>query len=273
MNCTNCNTVFNGNYCPDCGEKKFNKHDISLTHFVEETFESFVHFDSKFLRTVKTLVAKPGQLSLDYISGKRVRYMKPVQLFLVINLIFFFLIMNNIFSIALNNYINYEPFISFNTKTIVAEKLKESGFSYTVYRELFNEKINANSKEFIFLFIPVFGACFSLLFLFKHRRFTEHLVFATHFMAFLLLYFLLANYLISLPLYAVNSSSYNAVLDTSFGILSLSVMFLYLFFAVKRFYNTSIAWSVVSALLTTASFFVAIQGYRMLLFYKIVYLH
>jgi hypothetical protein len=72
------------------------------------------------LRTIKMLLARPGQLSLDYVNGRRVRYMKPVQLFMIINLIFFFLITNNIFSLTLNNYINYEPFISFNTKAIVA---------------------------------------------------------------------------------------------------------------------------------------------------------
>jgi hypothetical protein len=92
-------------------------------------------------------------------------------------------------------------------------------------------------------------------------------------MAFLLLYFLLANYIVHLPFYAINGTSYNALFDTFFGVLSLTVMFLYLVFAAKKFYNTSLLWSLIAAILTTASFFAAVQGYRMLLFYKIVYLH
>ena len=123
MNCNNCNGEFIGNYCSNCGEKMFNKKDLSLKHFAEESFEGFVHFDNKFFRTLKTLLISPGQLSLDYINGKRVRYMKPVQSFLIINLIFFFFISTNIFSLTLPNYITKNPFINYTTNSFFKETL------------------------------------------------------------------------------------------------------------------------------------------------------
>ena len=108
MVCKSCENDHQENFCPACGEKAFHTKQLSLKHFVEETFEGFVHFDNKFFCSIKTLVKAPGQLSLDYTEGKRVKYMKPVQFFLIVNLIFFVLTINNLYSLSLNNYITYK---------------------------------------------------------------------------------------------------------------------------------------------------------------------
>jgi Protein of unknown function (DUF3667) len=129
MDCKSCGNHHQENFCPACGEKAFDNKQLSLKHFVEETFEGFVHFDSKFFYTIKTLVTKPGQLSLDYAEGKRIKYMKPVRFFLVVNLIFFILTTNNLYNLPLNNYITYKPFTNYNTRHIVKDKLQKINIS------------------------------------------------------------------------------------------------------------------------------------------------
>lgn len=64
MDCKTCGHALEENYSPACGERKFDPEELSVKHFAEETFEGLVHFDNKFFHTLRTLIAKPGQLSL-----------------------------------------------------------------------------------------------------------------------------------------------------------------------------------------------------------------
>src|SRR5215510_6945655 len=86
--CLNCGAVLTGKYCSECGQKDQDLHDSfwHLTgHFVGDIF----HFDSKFFRTLTPLLIKPGFLTIEYMRGKRAGYMKPVQLYFFISVVFF----------------------------------------------------------------------------------------------------------------------------------------------------------------------------------------
>lgn len=48
--------------------------------------------DGRMLLTLKTLVFRPGLLSLDYKNGKRVKYTPPLRIYLVISILFFLLV-------------------------------------------------------------------------------------------------------------------------------------------------------------------------------------
>jgi len=91
--CANCGFIFRAdeNFCPMCGQKN---HDLKvpLKHVIEEVFENTLHLDSKVFRTVKLLVFKPGYLSLEFNSGKRVNYVPPIRLYVLISFLFFFLL-------------------------------------------------------------------------------------------------------------------------------------------------------------------------------------
>src|SRR5690242_9057720 len=89
--CPSCGHAFAGKFCSACGEKKVAAHDFTLRHFIEESVEGFTHFDNKLLRTLRSLFFKPGSLTASFESGQRVTYMKPVQLFIISNLVFFIL--------------------------------------------------------------------------------------------------------------------------------------------------------------------------------------
>jgi len=273
MNCKSCGNDHLESYCPACGEKEFKPSQLSVKHFVEETFEGLVHFDTKFFRTIKTLIAKPGLLSLEYTEGRRVMYMKPIQFFLVVNLLFFMLsISNNLYSLQLYNYITYTPFINYNTWHIVQEKLRATHLSFAEYQQVFNEKILSDSKEFIFLFIPFYGLLFAGLFFWKKKFFVEHLVFATHFMAFILIFILLQHYLITVPFYLIAKIDYSSNFDEINSALISLIIGVYLSFAIRRFYKSHVIYALFISLAVGFAFFPFIQYYRMLLFFKILYL-
>lgn len=273
MNCKSCGNNHQENYCPACGEKIFHPNQLSVKHFVEETFEGFIHFDTKFFRSLKTLISKPGQLSVDYVEGRRVKYMKPIQFFLVVNLLFFFLIIgNNMYSLGLDNYVTYRPFINYNTVQTVNEKLKNKKLSYAEFRESFNEKIIADSKEYIFLFVPFYGLVFFIFLFWKKTFFVEHLIFATHFMAFVLLLIFVTFYLVSLPVSLIAKIGYSENIDNILSTCIAAGIAIYTAIAVRRYYQAHIVWSLVVAGFIGSTYFIFIQYYRMLLFYKIMYI-
>ena len=53
---------------------------------LREAFE----LDSRLLRTLWSLVAKPGRLTREFTQGRRASYMSPVRLYLITSLVFFF---------------------------------------------------------------------------------------------------------------------------------------------------------------------------------------
>ncbi len=88
--CLNCGTILKGHYCYACGQKDEHLHEpfyIMIGH----AFAHYWHFDSKFLNTLGPLLYKPGFLTNEFIAGKRVRYVHPVQLYFFLSIIFFIL--------------------------------------------------------------------------------------------------------------------------------------------------------------------------------------
>ena len=91
--CLNCNNPLRpeDNYCPSCGQEN-NIHKIPVSHIIQETFEDFFHFDTKIWNTIKTTFSKPGKITIDYLEGKRARYVPPVKFYIFISFIFFLLL-------------------------------------------------------------------------------------------------------------------------------------------------------------------------------------
>lgn len=90
-NCLNCGAEVTGKYCSNCGQlNRIPK--MQLNDLLHEVLHSIIHFDGKFFETIKLLCTKPGFLTTEYISGKRSKYLPPVQMYLFTSAIFFFLL-------------------------------------------------------------------------------------------------------------------------------------------------------------------------------------
>lgn len=86
--CENCDTALHGHYCHRCGQSAHNplKH---VGHAIEEVFESFWHLDGRIFRTLRDLWI-PGRIALNYLQGRRVGYVQPLRLFVILTLFTFF---------------------------------------------------------------------------------------------------------------------------------------------------------------------------------------
>lgn len=89
--CPNCGADLLGNYCSKCGQ---HDQDIRRPFFklLGEVFSSLLELDGRAYRTIYYLFTKPGFLSSEYVSGRRMSYTPPLRLFLVISISFFLMI-------------------------------------------------------------------------------------------------------------------------------------------------------------------------------------
>ena len=88
--CENCGTALTGEFCPQCGQHAID-YRRSLFRVLLDALDSFLNWDTKFLHSVNVLLLRPFQLTNDFNSGRRARYVHPLRLYLIASIIFFLL--------------------------------------------------------------------------------------------------------------------------------------------------------------------------------------
>lgn len=87
-NCLNCGQHVEKHYCSSCGQPNIEINE-SFWGFISHSVAHYFHFDNKFFQTLKPLLTKPGQVTLDYLAGKRARYINPVSMYIFVSIIYF----------------------------------------------------------------------------------------------------------------------------------------------------------------------------------------
>ena len=90
-NCLNCNHLIDAqsNFCPNCGQKALPDH-LTFKYFFQEFINNVFSFDSRLLISIKYLILKPSFLSKEFIVGRRIGYINPIQLFMLTSFLYFF---------------------------------------------------------------------------------------------------------------------------------------------------------------------------------------
>lgn len=86
--CANCGAHLTGAFCHACGQSAHIHR--TLVHMLEEFLHGLLHFDARAWRTLPMLAFRPGTLTREVISGRRVRYISPLALFLFSVFLMFF---------------------------------------------------------------------------------------------------------------------------------------------------------------------------------------
>lgn len=89
--CLNCNAQVTGRYCQACGQETHDQ-SVALGTLATELASEVASFDSKLARTALPLLSRPGFLTNEFNRGRRVRYLSPLKMYLVISALFFFVL-------------------------------------------------------------------------------------------------------------------------------------------------------------------------------------
>lgn len=204
--CPSCKTKFEGKFCPNDGEKAFHESDYTIRKFLEQTVDVFTHFDGKFVRSALYIFTKPGFLTEQNMHGIRVKYAKPMQIFLLANILFFFIthwvgVTDYTPNIGDERYGGISSYYIFRwlapldqwvISHIEGLKLMKTdlfGISADEFRQRFWLNSYIYSKSFIVLIIPFSSFAIYMLYKKRFKYFSNALVFTAHFLSFQLVVF------------------------------------------------------------------------------------
>ena len=150
--CANCDAPLTGPYCQECGQKRASLVG-PLRALVEEALEVVFDLDNALLRTLRRLVRRPGALTLDYLEGRRARYLLPSRLYLLTSIVYFALAGLTVRQTML--------FVSMgDTEGAAAQALVDL------------------MPRFMVVMVPAFALVLKAML--RRRLYAEHLVFAVH---------------------------------------------------------------------------------------------
>jgi len=86
--CRNCGNPAASNFCPECGQAT-GLHPPSVVEFVHEIASHYIAAEGKLWRTLALLTLQPGRLTVEYLAGRRQRYIVPIRLYLTASFLFF----------------------------------------------------------------------------------------------------------------------------------------------------------------------------------------
>jgi hypothetical protein len=266
--CPSCGAPRPERFCGRCGEVRIEPDDLTLRAFVAHAFEQFTNVDGALWRTVRTLVRHPGQLTVDWLAGRRRGTARPLQLFVLANVLFFLLLSatGGGFRFRIEQYEHGRLGSVFLTDTtavqaMVARKAARERMTVGAYAAKFNAASAAQQSVWLLL-APTVAAVLALLYVRRRLPYVQHLVFAVHFLAGMLA--VLATTLGSLALVlhlAARASQallapgprltavqhrieWAANTEPLFAYPLMAVIALYLFRALRRVYPEPWGWTL-----------------------------
>jgi hypothetical protein len=256
--CKNCDALLLGRFCANCSQAA-DVHVPTTMELVHELLEGLTHSDSRLWRTLTTLWLKPGKLTEEFVAGRRVAYLPPFRLYLILSITFFLIASfihmnvavmtfdeamkpggpalsatqlpaNRITSCSDVNFITFKNHPTWNPRIehVCQAVMQDNGGN------LLHLAIGTTSKA-MFIFLPLIAFLNMLLYWRPRYRYAEHLLFFVHLHAF---YFSVAILMLSLTNAAEAWPKLGAVVGFLVTILGWSLP-VYTLIAMRRVFRRS----------------------------------
>ena len=199
--CRSCDTVIERRHCGECGERWIPEGGEPFVSTVGAWLGDFFGTDGRVWQTLFATVFRPGLLTVDYLRGKRQPYLRPLQLFVVCNVLYFIVqpfTLYNAFQNDLDGQVSRQAYMAI-TAEVVAEQLREStaelvelGLDEDAAQERakvelvrrYDGTTGGLSKAFLFLMIPIVAV--GLILVAPRAGPSTWVVLATHLVCFML---------------------------------------------------------------------------------------
>src|SRR5271168_357378 len=198
VHCKNCGALLLGRYCVDCSQAA-DVHVPTTKELLHELLEGLTHSDSRLWRTLKYLWFKPGELTREFVAGRRAAYLPPFRLYLVVSILFFLIAsfvhtrgeilkfdaaappgaaqLKGQLSGCGDVNIDSHPDWTRRVQHACSEVVRDNGDS------LLHVALAAIPKA-MFIFLPLIAFLQMLMYRRPRHRYAEHLVFFVHLHAF-----------------------------------------------------------------------------------------
>ncbi|HEY8469618.1 MAG TPA: DUF3667 domain-containing protein [Longimicrobiales bacterium] len=244
--------------------------------FLKDALYELANADSRIWRSLRSLLLQPGRLSEEYLAGRRRPWLGPVQLFLICNGAFFVLLEflpAHVFTTRLRDHLFAHPYgtwaLGLEARPGVSFRaLAQDREAFLAYARTFDAVTAGLAKSLIFTMIPGVALVLHALHARRRRYFVEHLVFATHLLAVVLMAVVAA-------LIAARAIGCGLVLlglgfpgndDAFYGLVLLGLFIPWLLAAPRRFYGQGRAIAALELPLFIVGFCAVLVAYRFVLF-------
>jgi len=271
--CPSCKASLTTPFCPRCGEEPLKPRDLTLRGFAEKAVHAFTSIDARTLRSIRTLVRRPGELTVAWLSGIRKPYVLPLSLFLIANVTFVaaqWATGQHVFSSSLDSHLHHQDWSSL-AKLLLSERLHETGRTIEEYRPTFDRKVAVNAKSLVMLMSLAFSLLLPIVFLRERRPFIAHVVFSLHLYAFLLLLMSAALLVAALSGLLGFGGIDTPVVDNLLSVAMVLICAVYVYRAIPPVYGSHGAVRAVSAAFLVLAVAVLVLGYRLALFFITLY--
>lgn len=223
MLCPNCKNDHTGNFCNACGQSNVDLH-VPASALVREAAEEALGFDSRLRHTLYPFFFKPGEVTRDYLAGRRVRYTSPLKMYLVAAAIYFFAFASrqqpNVVHVDIKDTQQKEASGKLE-KFLMGKVVKLNQLGEEGPKALAANMASTLPKALVLL-LPIFALLLKLFW--RQRYYAEHLVFALHYHAFALVLMTPGGVL-------------RGTAGESATVLALGICLVYLFVALRRVYG------------------------------------
>lgn len=217
--CLNCGEPLGGAFCSACGQRDIPPYP-STRELAIDAISEFSGWDGRLASTFRALVRWPGTLTLEFLEGRRVRYISPLRLYLTTSVVYFLLAasapgvrLGDNATLASGLRVDATvPGTRASAPQRVANATRESldrdltpaerDSALAAIRKApalmqpfmrravtdpagFKRAILENMPRLLFVLLPAFAGIIALFY--RHRKYPEHLYFALHLYAFIFL--------------------------------------------------------------------------------------
>lgn len=214
--CANCGAPFvpeRRSFCPECGQDT-RVEPPPLREWLQQFGGAYISTEGALWRTLKLLLTRPGELTAQYLAGRRKRYVLPLRLYLTISVLLLLLTrwvggldvmpgldrservaaergaLPTLVLAAGPVYVGIREG-QFTCQTlpawvceVVRERAAPDTRTYLFKVRRANDRVQANSGAVLFVLLPLFAACLLAVNRRRDLPYSAHLVFALHLHAF-----------------------------------------------------------------------------------------
>jgi len=205
--CLNCGAPAPGKFCAECGQETA-REPRTVTEFFADLISQYIAREGQLWQTLSKLFFAPGALTVEYIAGRRARYLRPLQLYLIASLIVFGAVQFFGLNLGLRLYGNQGVHL-LRSARLSADVDHGYGLGLTPVQIILDHfdapgvrRFAAMSPDerftllrarraqyvsyFVLFLVPIYALTLGLFYRNRRRRYAEHMIFGLHCQSFLL---------------------------------------------------------------------------------------
>lgn len=254
--CPSCGSYRAGRYCAECGERFLSSDDLQLKHFLfEQLPHECLHVDGKLPRTLRLLFSKPGALGVNYVEGRRQRFVGPLRIYLVLFLLHLFM-SATLGGVGASLPERVRDFDAFGILSHLMQTRPNVNWQSPIIVSHVREYGRWLSEVATLLIFIVVAIVQKWIFWRQHRRYLEHVALALNVASFFMAVFVIGELLVC----AVSPHRFGESDALLQSLLGMSALPIYWFLAIRRFYGLKMLHAAAAAIVVTAAHAIVALG-------------